>query len=113
MIREKLKILKENDVIDQKILDVNLEVLELLKDKNVINEDDEADTFITHLAMAMARVEDEELQEMDAPILEEIRADKNFEKAKQLWEEIEEQSPVNFHANETGYFYLHLVNMLS
>lgn len=112
MIRKKLDILKENSVINQEILEFNLEILELLKDRNIIEKEDEADTFITHLAMAMARKDDEEINAMEDVVLVEIKEDENFEQAKKLWEEIKELSPVTFHDNETGYFYLHLVNLL-
>jgi transcriptional antiterminator len=112
MIRKKLDILKENGVIDQEILEFNLEILELLKNRNIIEEEDEADTFITHLAMAMARKDDDEINAMEDVVLDEVKEDENFEAAKELWEEIEEMAPVTFHENETGYFYLHLVNLL-
>lgn len=112
MIRKKLNILKENSIIDQVILEFNLEILKLLENRNIIEEEDEADTFITHLAMAMAREDDEEINAMEDVVLTEIKEDEEFEQAKKLWEEIEEMAPVTFHENETGYFYLHLVNLL-
>jgi len=112
MIRKKLEILKDQNVINQEILNFNLYILELLKEKNVIEEDEEADTFITHLAMAMARDEDESINAMDDTTLEQIKADENFEKAQTLWNEIDEKAAISFPENETGYFYLHLVNLL-
>jgi len=112
MIRKKLEILKDQNVINQEILNFNLDILELLKERNIIEDDEEADTFITHLAMAMARDEDESINALEDETLEEIRADEDFEKAQSLWKEIDERAPINFHENETGYFHLHLVNLL-
>ena len=112
MIRKKLDILKENQVINQETLDFNLEVLQFLKERQIIDAEDEADTFITHLAMAMTRSDDEAINVMEDYIFDEIKNDKDFKKAQILWKEIEEMTPVEFHENETGYFYLHLINLL-
>lgn len=112
MIQQKLTILKENQVIDEEVYRFSQEALAHLKEKEIIQEDDQADTFITHLAMAMARHGEEEIQAVDEHILAEITADEKFAEAKTVWEEIAAKSPVPFHPNESGYFYLHLVTLL-
>ncbi|WP_277631171.1 PRD domain-containing protein [Atopococcus tabaci] len=112
MIQEKLTILKENGVIDEEIYTFSQTVIDYLKKESIIKEDSEADVFITHLAMAMARGKDKPIAAVDEAIMAEITSDEQFPKAKTTWEEIKEMSPIAFHENETGYFYLHLVNLL-
>lgn len=112
MIQEKLNILKENQVIDEEVYNFSQTTLQHLKEQRIIKEDDQADTFITHLAMAMARHGEEEINAVDDTILAEITADEKFAEAKAVWEEIAAKSPVSFHPNESGYFYLHLVTLL-
>lgn len=112
MIKNKLNVLKESGTINQKNLDFNLKVLEFLKEQQIIKKDSEAETFITHLAMAISRDNVEVIDRMPNSILEDIKLDKNFEKAKLIWEKIEKESPIVFPENEMGYIYLHLINLL-
>lgn len=114
MIQEKLKILKDNNVIDEKTFDEMHEVLKYLKDNKVIHEEDVADTFITHLAMAASREKsgEDQVDFVDAVIKSEIVNSSEFDQAVQLWEEISALMTINFPEAENDYFYLHLVTML-
>lgn len=113
MIQEKLDLLKDNNVIDQAAYDYSQEALNYLKKKEVINNDDEADVLITHLAMATARQNtDEKIDAVDGEILKEIHSDSHFEQAKHLWEELKTFAHAEFADNEEGYFHLHLVTLL-
>jgi len=114
MIQEKLKILKENNIIDNKTFDEMHEVLKYLKDKKVIDEGNLADTFITHLAMAVSREKsgEDQVDFVDESIKNEIIVLPEFKQAVQLWEEISEFLTVDFPEAENDYFYLHLVTML-
>ena len=55
MIREKLAILLSSEIIDQETQDYVLSVLEYLLKENIIEEEQQADVFLTHLAMADMR----------------------------------------------------------
>jgi len=114
MIQEKLNILKENNIIDKKTFDEMHEVLKYLKHKKVIDEEDVADTFITHLAMAVSREKsgEDQVDFVDEAIKNELIDAPEYKQAVQLWEEISEFLTVEFPQAENDYFYLHLVTML-
>lgn len=114
MIQEKLTILKENLVIDEVTFTEMHEVLSYLRANHIIEEDDEADTFITHLAMASAREKNQEepVQPVDEGIKMEIEAAPEFDQAIVLWNELNPLVSVDFPEAENDYFYLHLVTML-
>ncbi|GEK89689.1 hypothetical protein SAMN04488100_12116 [Alkalibacterium putridalgicola] len=113
MIQEKLDLLKENKVIDQTAYDYSQEALAYLKKEKVIEEDDDADVLITHLAMATARQNtDEKIEGVDDAILAEIQSDSHYDQAKELWNELKAFAPAEFETNEEGYFHLHLVTLL-
>lgn len=114
MIQQKLVILKENNVIDEHTFDEMQEVLNYLRTNNVIQEDDEADTFITHLAMASSREKNQEAQVdfVDEAIKNEIEAAPEYVQAVRIWGEVSELISVDFPEAENDYFYLHLVTLL-
>ena len=114
MIQQKLVILKENNVIDEQTYLFMQETLTLLKDKEIIKEESESDTFITHLAMATSRQikEEEPIDFVDDTIKNEIEKAAEFQQAVEIWEQITDLSPITFPENEKDYFYLHLVTML-
>lgn len=114
MIQEKLMILKENNVITDVVYDYTQEVLLYLKDQNIVKTEDQADVFITHLAMATARqYTDENVNSVDPLIYDEIKANVRYEEAVHYWKNISALAPITFRENETGYFYLHLVALLN
>lgn len=114
MIQEKLTILKENDVIDETTYEDMQVALNLLKQEAVIIEEDEADTFITHLAMATSRQRknEEQVDSVDPMIKQEIEAALEYKKAVAIWKQLSEKINVDFPKNEDDYFYLHLVTLL-
>lgn len=114
MIQEKLTILKENSVISDVVYDYAQEVLKYLEKKKIITDEDQADVFITHLAMATARqYTDENINAVDQLINNQIKADLKYEPAVNYWKEIAALAPVSFRENEADYFYLHLVTLLN
>ncbi|ALV21516.1 hypothetical protein [Carnobacterium antarcticum] len=114
MIQEKLTILKENNVINDLVYDYAQEVLEFMKVQNIISNEDEADTFITHLAMATARQYTEEaVDSVDKMISEQITADEKYDEALKYWKKIAALAPISFRENEAEYFHLHLVTLLN
>ena len=114
MIQEKLTILRENNVINDLVFDYTQEVLKYLKSQKIITNEDEADTFITHLAMATARqYTDEKINSVDQTISDQIKADKEYETALKCWNEIAGLAPIAFGKNEEEYLQLHLVTLLN
>ena len=114
MIQEKLIILKENAVISGVVYNYAQEVLKYMKAQNIITNEDEADTFITHLVMATARqYTDEKIDSVHQTTNEEIKNNQNYSEALKHWHEINTLAPVTFRENEREYFYLHLVTLLN
>ena len=107
MIREKLAILLSSEIIDQETQDYVLSVLEYLLKENIIEEEQQADVFLTHLAMAdMRRKKNETINDLESFIRAEIEA-------KELWQDLQEMtSNKHFDETELDYFYLHIINML-
>lgn len=113
MLQEKLNVLKDNEVITEKVYDYSQESIHFLKERKIIQGDDEADVLITHLAMATQRqYTDETVNEIDAEILDEISESEHFDFAKELWNDLKALSPTAFDKSEDGYFHLHLVTLL-
>lgn len=114
MIQQKLTILLENDVIDEATFQYMQDVLAFMKKENVIADDDEADTFITHLAMATirSRRNEEQVDSVDQFIKDEIEAAPEYAEAVALWKKISAHVKLDFPASENDYFYLHLVTLL-
>lgn len=114
MIREKLAILLSSEIIDQETQDYVLSVLEYLLKKNVIEEEQQADVFLTHLAMAdIRRKKSETINDLESFIRAEIEADEKFLHSKELWQDLQEMtSNKHFDEIELDYFYLHIINML-
>lgn len=113
MIHEKLNVLKDNQVIDEKVFTFSHEAIEFLKQRKVIAHEDEADVFITHLAMATARQDtDEIIGKVDHTIQNEIQQSDYYEEAVAIWDELKETAPTDYREGEEGYFHLHLVTLL-
>ncbi|GEL67626.1 PRD domain-containing protein [Marinilactibacillus psychrotolerans] len=113
MIQEKLIILKENKVIDQETFEYAQEALMFLINRNIVENEEEADVFITHLAMATARQNtDEMIDGIDEIIKQEIENDEKYEEAIEIWKELKVIAPTTFSQDEDGYFHLHLVTLL-
>ena len=114
MIQEKLTILKENNVINILVYEYAQDVLKYMKTQNIIINEDEADTFITHLAMATARqYTEEKIDSVDQMISDQIKNDQKYNEALEYWKGIAVLAPVSFRDNEVEYFHLHLVTLLN
>lgn len=113
MIEEKLDILKESEVISEEAFHYSHKVLNRLMQKGIIQETDEADALITHLAMATTRQgSDEVVDSVDESVLKEIKESDYYDEAVKIWNELKEIAPTDFATNEDGYFHLHLVTLL-
>lgn len=114
MIRQKLTILLDSGVIDQETHDYVLHVLEYLTSKHIVEDEQKADVFLTHLAMAdMRRKSSETVNSLEPFIRDEIEADSKFFHSKELWQDLQRlNEDKKFDDAELEYFYLHIINML-
>lgn len=104
-------ILLENDIITKEIADY---VLAINEEIIVANNFDESasEVFITHLAMASKRIEDDNIvTQMDDFILDDIKKFDEFDEVKTMIDRILETSPVKFPQSEVEYLWLHMVNI--
>ena len=113
MITQKLDILKESNVIDQEIYSFILKVIDSLKEQG-INESEQTETFLIHLAMAAARRKNEEqpIEPLSESIQNDMMSDSRFSRAQDIWDILKNISPFSFGEEETGYFHLHICSML-
>lgn len=115
MILAKLNILKDSNIIDEDTHKFVLSVLNDFLHLGIITKEDEADVFITHLAMADSRrkADDISVGAMDAMVLNEIESNGHFNRGKQIWDELAKKyMRMNFSENENHYIHLHLLNLL-
>lgn len=114
MIREKLTILLSSEVIDQETHDYVLNVLDYLLKNDLIESEQKADVFLTHLAMAdMRRKKNETINDLESFVRAEIEADAKFIHSKELWQDLQKMTQEkHFDETELDYFYLHIINML-
>lgn len=112
-MNDKLKILEETGVIDGDTKEFILNVKAYLSSKELISEENTAEMFLTHLAMADMRVKKgEKIEQLNTTILDEVFSTNHFPEAKILWEDMLKLSNNEFGESEQGYIFMHIVNML-
>lgn len=110
-MKEKIKILYDNNVISKETSDYCNEVIDYFSDKDVDIE--KMDTFITHLAMASERTrKNEKLTDMPDEIFAQVKQDYRFAQASKYYEEISKFAFVSFPEDEYRFVIMHLTNML-
>ena len=114
MIREKLTILLSSNVIDQETHEYVLHVLDYLLKNEIIQNEQRADVFLTHLSIAdMRRKTGETINDLESFIRVEIEADTKYLHSKELWQDLQKMAKEKQFTNaELDYFYLHIINML-
>ncbi|MGL9970407.1 PRD domain-containing protein [Enterococcus sp. DIV1420a] len=114
MIEKKLDILKESNVITEETKQFVLSVSKYLIGKQVIDNVEHLDMFLTHLAMADTRQKkNESITGMDEMILSQIQNDEKLEQSKELWKELSQYSSTEFNADELWFVYMHIINILN
>lgn len=113
MLKERIEILVQGSVISRQTGDFVNEVIDMLMNEySKINEDG-AQMFTTHLAMATNRVANQEpVEELDSELWKEVLKEKNFEKAVSVYERVKEMSFVNYPESEREFLVMHLCNVL-
>lgn len=111
----RLQILKDSGQIDEEIYNNLLKVIESFNNNFQIKLlEENGGMFITHLAVALARIKNKELVEpIEELIFEEIRNDSNFEKAKEILTKIEEDINISIPEVEKTFILMHIVTLLS
>ena len=115
MMIQKLDILKESNMIDQKIYDYVVQAMNYLSEQGFVPDNSPpTEAFLTHLAIAAARQKSNEppIERLDTIIREDVEQSPDFPRVVAIWEKVAELSPVTFGEEERDYFYLHLCNML-
>lgn len=114
MIKQKLAILVETQMIDLPTRDSSLLVLEHLVANNIINENSQADAFLTHLCMACMRVKkNEDVTQMTEEMKQELFNDVNYAASVDLWGKLNAIVQLEFSSAEIDYFLLHLITLLN
>lgn len=113
-MKKRLKALLDNNVITEDIFNKLNEVLVFIDDKftRAISKE-KGEMFLTHLAMALVRVNDNEpIVEVDESIESQVIGDSNYLKADELASEIEDICEVEFTKEEKIFIVIHLCNLL-
>ena len=113
MIKQKLAILLDSNIIDTDTYQYVLDVINYLLENQVIAEVDDADVFLTHLAMAHYRQKTGEIvNRLDEDFMIQIIEDENYQKALEVWADIKDMTKITFAESELGFFYMHLLTLL-
>lgn len=103
-------------MIDEDTHSFVIHVLDNFKTLKIINEVDDAEVFITHLALADARRKNQDFSvgQMDDTIMTQLSSHERYQDSLALWQKLTDQfQRHDFTQNENDYIYLHLVNLLS
>ena len=111
MLKERIDILQQGQVISAEVAEYSKKVIDLLEDGNY----DEAkmEMFTTHLAMATERVKkNEPVETLDDSIWEQISADRCYSKAADVFAKIVSLCPVVYPDGERKFLMMHLCSLL-
>lgn len=113
-VSARLNILLENNVITEGLYKNINKVISQLKAKfNIEITEENGGMFITHLSMALARREkDEIVNRIDKTIFEEIKNDLNYQKAVEIVNDIKEIVG-NLPVEETEFIEMHICTLLN
>lgn len=113
MKSERIKILQEAGLINEAAASFADNAESLLK--NRYPENSEAiNVFVTHLAMAAQRIQNEEpVEQAEDVVWEEVRNSEHCHEAGQLLQEILLQAPCNIPESECRFLIIHLCNILN
>lgn len=113
MLKKKLELLKESNVISNQVYECVIEIM----DKIIVENDydkNKYEMFILHMAMALSRVfNGDDNINMDDCIWNDIKNSEYFEKTDELYKKICKKISRSFPEGEKKYIYLHLNNLMN
>lgn len=113
-MKERIEILREVNLIDEKIEKALYDVIRILKTNwDLELTEEQGGMMITHLGRACMRVKSgEDVGEMDTEVAKELRESDNFEKVKRMYEDIEKKLLLTLPDVEREYMYANLLFLL-
>lgn len=113
ILKERIDILINGNVITQKVGDGVNEVIDLLYDEHPETDVEVAKMFITHLAMATHRVvNNEPVEELESSIWEEVLETEHFGKALCMFKKVKGMTNVEYPESERRFLIMHICNVL-
>ena len=110
-MKNRIAILEQAGVISKSVQTYVNDVIDMLN-KDFSQNKNGMEMLTTHLAMATQRIiNKEEIELLDASIWNEVTQNKNFENAKNLYELISKNAPVQFPESEQRFLLMHLCNL--
>lgn len=111
MLNERIEILKEADVINEKTSLYVLSVIEQLEDE--FNEKEQIlEMFTTHLAMCVQRVlNHEEVEKLDDSLWKQVEESSGYEEANKLLQKLLINAPCEIPESEKRFLLMHLCNL--
>lgn len=112
MLKTRMMILNQGNVIDNEIKDFMDASIDLLHEEYPSIEDEKFVMFTTHLAMASQRIKNGEIVElMDDAMFSQITQTEHFAKASDVIAKLNEIANIKFPESEQQYILLHLCNI--
>lgn len=114
MLKTRLGILRDAGEITDEIYSAIREFIEDFEKKYKVNmTEDNASMFITHMAMALARIKKgEAVNPMDEILLEDIKGNDVYDELPEFYEKIESKLNIEIPESEKGFIALHACSLL-
>ena len=112
-LKQRLVILEQAGQIDDKIIKIITELITIVeKELDVRLTEDNGSMFVTHMAVALSRIQKgEEVVPLDDSLLEEVKSSEIYKIVQSLIEKIEDELQIRIPQSEFGYIALHLCNL--
>lgn len=109
-LKQRLDLLEKTGQINKNTVKALENFVKVIEDRlNIEITEDNGSMFITHIALAISRIEKgEEIAPLDDLLLAELKASPNYESIPSLIEELEKELDINIPESEYGYIGLHL-----
>lgn len=113
-LHQRLEILEQSGLIEKHTTEQTGKIIGLLYGKGHEPDMEKMETFITHIAMAMQRIQNSEYEQpLAKEVLEDLKTEAFYEEAKKLAQEIYGIVDIEFPQAERDYLIVHLCNLLS
>lgn len=111
---QRLEILEQSGLIEKHTTEQTDKIIGLLYGKGQEPDMEKMETFTTHIAMAMQRIQNSEYEQpLAEEVLEDLKMEAFYEEAKKLAQEIYDIVDIEFPQAEQDYLIVHLCNLLS